>query len=137
MEFGQILSALLVKNHYTQASLAEFVGVKPNTVSDWIKKGTSPKIEHLYKIADFFNVSFDYLFQGKESKNIGITQSNVAAIGENSSGTININNPDYPETSDEIAKEIIRIVKALPLRERSQLLTLIYEFEQRFSEKPR
>ena len=67
MNFSQRIADLLVETHHNQAELARFVGVKPNTVSDWINKGTSPKVEHLYRIADFFSVSFDYLFTGEET----------------------------------------------------------------------
>lgn len=75
MDFKQRLSDLLVQNNHSQAELARFVGVKNNTVNDWINKGTSPKIEHLYRIADFFNISYDKLFTGKEkSSSIKLTE---------------------------------------------------------------
>ena len=57
MDFKQRLSDLLVQNNHSQAELARFVGVKNNTVNDWINKGTSPKIENLYRIAEFFDIS--------------------------------------------------------------------------------
>jgi len=68
VNFSQRISTLLMETNHTQAELSRFIGVKANTVSDWINKGTSPKIEHLYRIADFFSVSFDYLFIGKNSE---------------------------------------------------------------------
>lgn len=67
MKFKQRLADLLVQKCHSQAELARFVGVKNNTVSDWINKGTSPKVEHIYRIADFFNVSYDFLMIGKEN----------------------------------------------------------------------
>lgn len=127
MNFRQRIADLLVEKKRTQADLARYVGVKPNTVSDWINKGTSPKIEHIYLIAEFFSVSFDYLFDGRENHN-SITKSNVGAIGNNSNGTVNINS-DAQEEIDEISIEIARIIRSLPLRERSRLMTLVYEFE--------
>lgn len=66
MDFKQRLTDLLVQKNHSQAELARYVGVKNNTVSDWINKGTSPKIEHLYRIAEFFEVSHDVLMIGKE-----------------------------------------------------------------------
>lgn len=65
MKFNERLKFLINRKGCTQLELAKFVGVKPNTVSDWIKKGTSPKIEHIYKIAEFFKISFDELFIGR------------------------------------------------------------------------
>lgn len=64
MEFKHILKGLIVEKGCTQRELAEYVGVKPNTVCDWIRKGTSPKVEHIKRIATFFDISYDYLFTG-------------------------------------------------------------------------
>ena len=65
--FQQTLKELIKSRDITQKELAEFLGVKQNTVSDWINRGTSPKIEHIYRIADFFSVSFDFLFLNNNS----------------------------------------------------------------------
>ena len=130
MNFNQRIAYLLKEKKCSQADLAKSVGVKPNTVSDWINKGTSPKVEHIYAIAQYFDVSIDYLFYGKENSN-SILNSNIGAIGTNSSGTVNIHSDEQKSEFDEISKEIARIIKGLPLKERSRLLTLIYEFEER------
>ena len=130
MNFNQRIAYLLKEKKCSQADLARSVGVKPNTVSDWINKGTSPKVEHIYAIAQYFDVSIDYLFYGKENSN-SILNSNIGAIGTNSSGTVNIHSDEQKSEFDEISKEIARIIKGLPLKERSRLLTLIYEFEER------
>lgn len=127
MNFNQRIAYLLKEKKCSQADLAKFVGVKPNTVSDWINKETSPKIEHIYAIAKYFNVSLDYLFYGTETSN-SILNSNIGAIGTNSNGTVNIHS-DKSEY-DEISAEVARILNSLPLKERSRLLTLIYEFEE-------
>ncbi len=60
--FTQILKDTLRSSGKNQKELAEFVGVRQNTVSDWINQGNSPKIEHIYRISEFFNISIDYLF---------------------------------------------------------------------------
>lgn len=82
MNFSQRITDLLVETKHNQAELARFVGVKANTVSDWINKGTSPKIEHLYRIADFFSVSFDYLFIGK-SNSLSTNESELLEVFQN------------------------------------------------------
>jgi len=131
VNFNQRIANLLKEKKCSQSDLAKFVGVKPNTVSDWINKETSPKIEHIYKIAQYFNVSTDYLFYGKD--NTGhISNSNIGAIGTNSNGTVNINKGRTEQIFgiDEIVQEMTKIIKALPLKERSRLLTLIYEFAE-------
>lgn len=75
MNFSQRIAALLVETNHSQAELSRYIGVKANTVSDWINKGTSPKIEHLYRIADFFSVSFDYLFVGENLDTSELTEN--------------------------------------------------------------
>ena len=61
--FKDNLKLLLEKQNISQKDLAEYVGVKANTVSDWINKGTSPKIEHLCRISDFLKISLDLLLK--------------------------------------------------------------------------
>lgn len=94
MKFSQHLNDLLVHKNHSQAELARFVGVKNNTVSDWINKGTSPKIEHLYRIAEFFDVSYNVLMTGEEKS------------------------PSLPD--DEL--ELLTYYKELPERERQRLI---------------
>lgn len=63
------VTKLLEEQHKTQRDLADFLGVKPNTVSNWIngrstpsgKVFTSPPFEQIKDIAIFFDVSIDYL----------------------------------------------------------------------------
>ena len=66
MNFSQRIAALLVETNHSQAELSRYIGVKANTVSDWINKGTSPKIEHL---------SFDYLFVGENLDTSELTEN--------------------------------------------------------------
>lgn len=68
MAFKDILKRLIEEKGCTQKEFAKYIGVRPNTVTDWLgKKGTSPKVEYLYKMTKFFNVSFDYLFTGEDN----------------------------------------------------------------------
>ena len=80
MDFKQRLSYLLVQNNHSQAELARFVGVKNNTVNDWINKGTSPKIENLYRIAEFFDISFDNLFTNTETSSNSLSEDEVELL---------------------------------------------------------
>lgn len=46
--------------------LAQHIGLSTSAVSDWKKKGTNPAAENISAIADFLNISTDYLLMGKE-----------------------------------------------------------------------
>lgn len=49
---------------YTQKNLADFLKVRPNTVSDWINGKTSRiKKAWLERIAKFLNISYDKLIE--------------------------------------------------------------------------
>lgn len=45
----------------TQVALAERVGVKQNTISAWLSGKKEPCIRSLWLLADYFEVSGDYL----------------------------------------------------------------------------
>lgn len=46
--------------------LAEFVGIRPQTVSQYCSGQTMPSAKHCLAIADYFGVSADYLLVGYE-----------------------------------------------------------------------
>ncbi len=45
----------------TQKKLAEYLGLSSNTVCEWEKNRSEPSIAIIKKLADFFDVSADYL----------------------------------------------------------------------------
>lgn len=61
MDFGQRLRQLRDLNKVTQEELAKYLGVGRPTIAGYETKGKQPSFEILDKIADFFNVSVDYL----------------------------------------------------------------------------
>ena len=56
---------LLQKNNVTAYRVAKETGIAQTTFSDWKKGKSSPKIEKLSKIADYFGVPIEY-FTGEE-----------------------------------------------------------------------
>ncbi len=126
-----------------------------NTVTK-MSNGTDIVSQNLLKIADCLECSVDYLlgrtsspsacFDDFVSGNVNnISNSHVGAVGNTLTGTINIGGGDTvpnneqktisaPE-SDEITSEIVRILDKLPLKERSKLMTMIYDFEEDYDVK--
>lgn len=66
MTVSERIFMLLDEQNKRQADLVRLLGVRPNTVSDWKAKRRDPNVSHLESIAEFFNVSLDYLVAGKE-----------------------------------------------------------------------
>ncbi|MEB6549126.1 helix-turn-helix domain-containing protein [Heyndrickxia sporothermodurans] len=67
MTIGIRISALRKKKNLTQEELAQRVGISRAALSHYEKDRREPDFETLKKIADFFDVSSDYLISGKES----------------------------------------------------------------------
>jgi transcriptional regulator with XRE-family HTH domain len=59
--FIKNLSALLEEEGITQRELAEKIGVTEVTISRYLSGERNPRIEIVSKIANFFNVTVDYL----------------------------------------------------------------------------
>lgn len=62
MIFPERLKQLRQKKGLTQQEIAELLGVKRNTYSDWENGKTEPNFEMVLKLADLFEVSLDWLF---------------------------------------------------------------------------
>lgn len=66
-KFGDNLKKLRIDNRITQSELAKALGVSPSTVGMYETGEREPNFETEEKIADYFNVSLDYL-RGKTDK---------------------------------------------------------------------
>ena len=61
MDFAQKLKILRNKKGLTQTELGKFFNLSKQTISSYENGGSSPDKEMLQLLADFFNVSTDYL----------------------------------------------------------------------------
>lgn len=52
---------LMKEEGLNQVRLADKIGVKQNTISAWLLEKKEPCITSLWLLADYFNVSVDYL----------------------------------------------------------------------------
>ncbi len=64
----------------TQVQLAERLGVKKQSISNWENDNIMPSVEMLTKIADFFRVSTDYLLGREEAPADGATWVDVTGL---------------------------------------------------------
>jgi transcriptional regulator with XRE-family HTH domain len=68
VDFTQKLSELMSKNNITAYKINKDVGISKTLVSDYQKGFKKPTIDNLVKVADYFNVSVDYLLGRDEIK---------------------------------------------------------------------
>jgi transcriptional regulator with XRE-family HTH domain len=59
--FGQRIKELRIKNQLTQTQLAEVIGVHKSVISEIENGINTTTLEKVYILADYFNVSIDYL----------------------------------------------------------------------------
>lgn len=64
----EIFEQLLVKFGVTAYKFCKDTGISQSTISTWKSKGNLISGEIAKKIADYFNVSVDYLMTGKEKE---------------------------------------------------------------------
>ena len=62
----EIFERLLQAHNLTAYKVSKETGVTQSTLSDWKRGRSTPKTDTLQKLADFFDVSVDYLM-GRES----------------------------------------------------------------------
>ena len=63
----EIYLKLLKEKGVKTADVCRATGIVSSTFSDWKKGKSAPKQDKLMKIANYFNVSLEYLMTGKES----------------------------------------------------------------------
>lgn len=130
--FGERLRRLRKDRDITQGQLAEVIGVVPSAVGKYERIPQSyPSVEALIKIADYFNVSIDYLLKGVQAApsvennlngqmlNSSFVQANHGRVVFNGEQSIS------PE-----AMELLHIYEQLSGRERLKLLNFAVELEE-------
>ena len=69
-DFGNRIKSLRLSRSMTQEQLAQKLGVSAQAVSRWETGATYPDITMLPMIADFFDVSMDYIMGRTENPEI-------------------------------------------------------------------
>lgn len=130
--FGERLRRLRKDRDITQGQLAEVIGVVPSAVGKYERIPQSyPSVEALIKIADYFNVSIDYLLKGVQAapsveNNLNGQMLNSAFVQANHGGVVfNGEQSISPE-----AMELLHIYEQLSGRERLKLLNFAVELEE-------
>ena len=80
MEFKDVLKELRIKRGYSQVSLAKALGVSKSLIGAYETGDRKPSFESQEEIADFFNVSIDYLL-GRENKSTYRSRSRCSRSG--------------------------------------------------------
>ena len=131
--FGERLRRLRKERDITQGQLAEVIGVVPSAVGKYERIPQSyPSVEALMKIADYFDVSIDYLLRGVQAapsveNNLNGQMLNSSFVQANHGGVV-LNGDSQKAISPE-AIELLRIYETLSGRDRLKLLNIAVELE--------
>ncbi|MBQ3234859.1 MAG: helix-turn-helix transcriptional regulator [Clostridia bacterium] len=60
-EFSKVLIELRKESKISQQKLAHSIGVTQQCISEWEKGNMEPTLSNLIKLADFFEISIDFL----------------------------------------------------------------------------
>lgn len=66
MTFGENLVNLRKSKGVSQEQLAEVLGLTRQTVSKWELNQSTPDLQYIVQMGEYFDVSLDYLIKGKE-----------------------------------------------------------------------
>ena len=77
-QFGKVLKSLRKDRGISQIELSKALGLSFSTISMYEREERSPDFETLEAIADYFNVSMDYLLGFNKSLNSSNIESHVA-----------------------------------------------------------
>ena len=88
VKIGEKIKALRSRDDITQERLAEVLGVTGQAVSKWESGSSYPDIEYIAPLANFFNVTIDFLFDHDTAEKRRKVQDYLTQCGK-----YNLNNP--------------------------------------------
>lgn len=78
MNIGERLTKLREEKGYMQRDVAEHLGIAPNTLSGYERNLRNPDSDTLVKLANYYNVSVDFIVGAKELDNIYLSLAKEA-----------------------------------------------------------
>lgn len=95
--FAATLRALMEKHGTTQKELADFVGVRPQTLSLYCTGETQPNVDKLLKIAEYYRVTTDFLITGTILEDVSARE--MLGLSERTIENMKLVNDGYFEDS--------------------------------------
>ena len=80
MSFGNILRELLSSRGITQKQLAINLNIAPSTLGNYIQDSREPDYDTLKRMADYFDVSVDYLLEHRSKKANSLVEDELLHI---------------------------------------------------------
>lgn len=113
-------------------ALARQLHLSPSAPNNW-REGSLPKAETIMKIAEYFDVSTDFLLYGAEKGKTSTSHvSEGAAVLQHSTGnSVSVSNSrGEVDKLDGFEAELLRIYRKLDMKSKSAMLQAAYEIEE-------
>ncbi len=127
----------IAKEHkINNQKLCQILNSNPNKIYDWKVGKSKPTAEELCTLANYFNVTIDYLVGRTDEKINTHYENNVSGINFSNlihgsgSVTVNSSNNDYKKLTKE-ETEILNIYRLLDARDRTKFMNFIFEMEDK------
>ena len=101
--FQDVFKELRLEKNISQDKMAEELDVSPALISKWDRNASTPAPEMLEYIADYFNVSVDYLIGRSKYKNLEYENNEID----------NILFSKVKDLSDEDKQAVLGIINAI------------------------
>lgn len=109
----EIFEQLMKAHGCTAYKVSVETGIAQSTLSDWKKGKSTPKQDKMQKIADYFNVSLEYLMTGEEKE---VSEPYYLNDDAREMAQFMFENPEYKvlfDASRKISKADIETVKTI------------------------
>lgn len=131
MTIAERIFYLLERRGKRSSDLARALGVRQTTVSEWKTGKREPSATQYAKLAEYFDVSLDYLITGREPRDAPVQQiidnnnsnNNVSTYSGNAAGGLS----DYE-------RELLKVCVSFDIRRKTALLTYAYNLEKEMKE---
>lgn len=107
--FDKIIKNLRENNSLSQKELGDVLKISASTIGMWEQNRRNPDKDMLIKIADYFDVTVDYLLGRTNNKNSNVYTTEV----DNHTYTIEIDKGLKQEITQDELNEMIRKLKAI------------------------
>ena len=126
--FYEQFSMLCQQNNIKETTLTRELGIGASAPGRW-KNGSTPDLSNAKKIADYFNVSLDFLCGGSDGKNsVGVSTNSTVLQGI--SGRDILVGSSNDSALSEYEGQLLDIVRKLDLKSRTLLLMKAMELEE-------
>ncbi|MBP2071372.1 helix-turn-helix transcriptional regulator [Thermoanaerobacterium saccharolyticum] len=116
MSFGKRFKTLRLEKNLTQAELAKILSIGESTISFYESDKREPDYETLQKIADFFDVSVDYLLGRTDKRNIDVSNDvdeRLHKVMQELGPDVLLAFYDLPNMTDEEKENVITLLEVI------------------------